>query len=234
MRDVARFGFVALSVALVGCGGGGGGGGGSVPTVQPDPDGAATVTEMTVSLSSSLQAGDGASLSNNVMGLGMSGPQLIAPQPVPGAALIARAAAVPGPAGGTVDCTATGCIYDNYTTDAGGSFVMDGSVLTSASGSTTTVTVDLDITANTGGVMQDWSMTGSLDVSPTLIDGTLKNNGSGHLSAQGQNINYTYYEELTYNNVTLSNGQPTGGSIFAKWSYNFAGQTVGAQATMNF
>ena len=233
MRDVVRLSFVALSIGLVGCGGGGGGGG-SVPTVQPSAQGAATVTALTVDLSASLQGNDGSAVANQVMALGMSGPQQIAMMPAGPAAVIRSAASVPGPNGGSVDCTATGCLYDQYASSTGATFVMDGSILTSLAGELAAVTVDLDITMDTGGVAQAWVLSGGLDVSPALLDGTLTNNGTGHLTAQGQNVSYKYYEELTYNAVTLTGGQPTGGSVFAKWSMTVQGQTYGAQATMTF
>src|SRR6478609_5613049 len=157
MRDVARSSFVVLAVALLGCGGGGGGGGGSVPTFQPNSYRAETVTTLTVGLSESLQGNDGAALSSQVMSLGMSGPQLIAQMPAGPTALIQSAETVPGPNGGSVNCTATGCIYDQYSSSAGGTFVMDGSILTSTAGEVTTVTVDLDITMATSGIEQDWA-----------------------------------------------------------------------------
>jgi hypothetical protein len=218
--NVARLGLVALSVGLIDCGGGGDD---TVKTVPANAQGAANVLAMTVDLTASLQGNDGATVALQLVGLAMTGPQQIAMMPSGQAAVIRSAESVPGPDGGSVNCTTTGCVYDEYASSAGAAFVLDGSVLLSTAGEVATVTIDVDITTALGGVEQVWTLAGALDVSPTLIDGTLINTGTG----QG-------HEELTYHAVTLSDGQPTGGTLFARWSTLVQGKTYGAQATMAF
>src|SRR4051812_21801676 len=151
MRDAVRFGLVGLSaVAFLGCGGGGGGSGPSVMPGQVSESGAQAVTAETASLVAALQAQDGESLTNSVMGLALSGPQQVVPGPAGTAAVIHSAVTEPGPSGGTVTCDTAGCVYDHYMDNqsGAGTFEINGSVKATTSGEVTTVTLDMTISAD--------------------------------------------------------------------------------------
>jgi|SRR4051794_31130135 hypothetical protein len=241
MRDVSRFGLVGLSaIAFLGCGGGGGSGP-SVPQGQVSESGAQSVALETASLVQSLNAMDGEGLSGSVMGLALSGPQEIVSGSTAATAAIQRALTEPGPSGGTVNCDASGCVYDHYADNTAGigTITMDGSVRATKAGDVTTIVLDMNLKAD---ISQDgltetvnYDLSGHIDVSATMIDGVLTNNGSGHASFSGQNISYTYFEQLKYQMVTLAaDGSPSGGSIYAKWAITTQGQTQGYEGTVTF
>lgn len=243
MRAVSRLGLVGLStVALLGCGGGGSGSGPSVPTAEVDPTGAAEVTDQTTTLVAALQAQDGASLTNSVMFLALDGPQsMLAPTQASPIAKISRAVSEPGPTGGTVDCTASGCVYNHYADASSGygSFEIDGSVNATTVGETTTVTVamsiSLDLSDSTTTITETYNISGSLAISSAMIDGTLTSNGSGHYSGSGQNVSFSYFEQIKFMMVTLAaDGTPDGGSIYAKWAISAGGQSEGYQGTITY
>jgi hypothetical protein len=235
MRD-ARFGLVGMSmVALLGCGGGGGGSGPAAKPGTPNPAGAMTVAAETSSLVDSLNAGDGQGMSDTVVAVSLSGAQQIVSPPAGAGAFVTRASAetITGPGGGTADCDATGCVYHDYVEDTDPeAFTMNGSVKATASGEVTHIKVDIDMTAIQNGTPLKFTIDGDLDVSPTLIDGQLTANGSAKAAAQQgvPTITYNYYQQVKYNAVTLSDGTPTGGSIYAKWGITLSGIPGAEQA----
>jgi len=244
MTDATRFGLVGLSaIAVLGCGGGGGGGGSgpSVPPGQVSEDGAHLVALQTASLVQSLNAMNGAALSNAVVGLALSGPQQIVSGSAASTALIQRAVSEPGPAGGTVTCDAAGCVYEHYKTEVSGvsTIEMDGSVRATKAGDVTTVALDMnlksDLTQNGLTQTANYDLSGAIDISATMIDGELTTDGTGQASFSGQNYSYKYFEQLKYQVVALAtDGTPNGGSIYAKWATTAAGKTQGYEGTATF
>jgi hypothetical protein len=243
MRDVSRLGLVGLStIALLGCGGGGSGSGPSVPNAEVDPTGATEVTDQTSTMVAALQAQDGESLTNSVMFLALDGPQtMLVPAQASPIAKISRAVSQPGPTGGTVDCGASGCVYSHYadSTSGYGSVEIDGSVNSTTAGDTTTVTVNmtisLDLSDSGTTITETYNISGSLTVSPAMINGALTSNGSGHYAGSGQNVSFSYFEQIKFNMVTLAaDGTPNGGSIYAKWAVSAGGQSQGYQGTITY
>ncbi|HEY4186326.1 MAG TPA: hypothetical protein VGP07_14725 [Polyangia bacterium] len=241
MASVASVGLV-LGAALVGCGGGGGGGSG--PAAKPGTTNKTTATQVvtsTASMKTALDSGDGASLSANVEIVGIVGAQEIvspaaAAQFVSTSGLMARRSAVStaGPSGGTVDCTATGCVYNMYASGSGTDLVvLNGSVSSAAAAGKTTVTADLTIaetTAASGTSAVTYDITGSLDFGTSTIDGDLKSIAHYTSTTQGLSFTYDYYNEIKYNALTLTAATPTAGSIYAKWGITVNGIPGASQA----
>jgi hypothetical protein len=243
MREVSRLGLVGLStVALLGCGGGGPGNGPSVPTATVDSTGAAEVTDQTSTMVAAIQAQDGTSVTNSVMFLALDGPQtMLVPDQASPIAKISRAVSEPGPSGGSVDCTASGCVYNHYADSSSGygSFEIDGSVNVTTTGDTTTVSVDMSISMDLSDsgttINETYNISGSLTVSPAMIDGALTTTGSGHYASGGQSASFSYFEQIKFMMVTLAaDGTPNGGSIYAKWAVSAGGQSQGYQGTITY
>ncbi len=220
------------TMSLVACGGGGGSSGPAAKPGTVNKQGAASVVTMTGTLKSSLSTGDGASLSGAVTSIGLSGAQQIVQPSTTGAlTAVTGALSTPGPNGGTVDCTDTGCVYSQYKS---GTTTMNGSVKSATAAGKTTVTSDLTIAAAaTAGQMGDvtWKLTGSLDFTDTSIDGELQATAHSTLAAGGQNIAYDYYDLVRYDALVLdAGGKGTGGDIYAKWGITVAGVPQASQA----
>jgi hypothetical protein len=233
MRDVARFGLVGLStIAFLGCGGGGGGSGPAAKPGTVNMAGAVNVTQTTASLVTSLNSGDGATMSSTAVALGMSGAQqIVSPPAGSGAAVIHSAQTIAGSGGGTAECDATGCVYNNYKDSTGTNAVtMNGKIKATASGEVTTLDMDVDFDLDQQGMPAHFDLTGSLDISAAMIDGEMNCIGTAKFNAGTQNITYNWYNELKYNAVTLSNGTATGGSLYAKWGITLSGVAGAEQA----
>jgi hypothetical protein len=194
--------------------------------------GAANVTQETASLVTSLNSGDGAGMSNTAVALGISGAsQIVSPPSGGAAAVIHSAQTIAGSGGGTAECDATGCVYNNYKESSGTSTTtMNGHIKAIPAGEVTTLEMDVQFDMDQQGMPAKFDLTGSLDISPTMIDGELTCNGTAKLTASGQNISYNWYNLLRYNAVTLSNGTPTGGTLYAKWGITLSGVPGAAQA----
>ena len=232
------FGMVCM--AAVGCGGGGSNSGPPAKKGTVNPTSAMAVVMQTVSMKSALATMDGATLSANVEVVGLTGAQtlvtpvaddLTAPPPIP---FNPSAVTIAGDGGGTADCTATGCVYNKYTSGTGTTAVVfDGKILASTVADKTTVTSDLVITENVSGTgTVNFDLTGSLNFTATTIDGDLKSVGHFASAMGGVNLTYDYFNEIKYTVLTLPAGAttPTAGSIYAKWGVTIAGLPQASQA----
>lgn len=226
---------VAPMALILGCGGGGSSGGPAAKQGTVNKQGAQGVLNQTASVKTAVEAGNGESLSNNVIGLGLSGAQQIVS---PGASALTLEQAQT--TSGTVTCDDTGCVYNKYTTESvNQTIVMDGSVKSSKAGDVTTVAMDLTlkVTTNAQGINQviNYDLNGTIKISPTMIDGSFTCEGTGKLDGVqgapgGSSISYQYYNQIKYNAVVLSGSSATGGSIYAKWAITISGAPQGNQA----
>lgn len=222
-----------LSTMFAACGGGGGGGGPAAKPGTVNRQGAATVITTTGSLKTAVEGGDGSNLSGATISLGLSGAQQIVQPGAAASALTAVMSALsqPGPNGGTVDCTETGCVYADYKT---GTTTLNGSVKSAKAGDTTTVTADLTIkqpsqTAQQGDV--NWKVSGSIDFGAGSIDGQLTSTAKSSITYGGQTISYDYFNLIDYRALVIgATGAATGGEIYAKWAITVAGVPQGSQA----
>ncbi|HEX2657425.1 MAG TPA: hypothetical protein VHU40_04105 [Polyangia bacterium] len=229
-----------VSLAAVGCGGGSSNSGPPAKKGTVNPTTAMSVVMQTVSMKTALAAMDGATLSGNVEVVGLTGaqslvqPSVAAQTEAPPIPFQPAAAAIAGPNGGTVDCTAAGCVYNKYTSGTGTAVVVfDGSILATGTADKTVVTSDLTITENLSGMGNvDFDITGSLTFTPTTIDGDLKSVGHYALAMAGANLTYDYFNEIKYTALIVPAGAttPTGGSIYAKWGITVAGLPQASQA----
>jgi hypothetical protein len=229
-----------VCLAAVGCGGGSSNSGPPAKKGTVNPTTAMSVVMQTVSMKTALAAMDGATLSSNVEVVGLTGAQtlvtptaddLTEPAPIP---FHPAAAAIAGPSGGTVDCTAAGCTYSKYTSGTGtATIVFDGAILATTTADKTTVTSNLVITENLTGMGNvDYDITGSLNFTATTIDGDLKSVGHYALATGGTNLTYDYFNEIKYTALTVPAAAttPTAGSIYAKWGITVAGIPGASQA----
>lgn len=183
----------------------------------------------TRSLSTALRENNGAAVSANVNSIAISGAQQIVS---PGAALSQGLAPEADGMSGTVNCDAAGCTYNMYMISG---FTYNGSIRSTDEGGGKKVVADLTIKGTTtaggsGTQTIDWRISGTLTVTPTLINGSLSSNGTGSISG-AQSFSYVYTNLVQYNNVAIdATGTPTGGSIYARWSIQVNGMSQGAQA----
>lgn len=222
-----------LSTMFVACGGGGGGGGPAAKPGTVNRQGAASVIMTTGTMKTAVTGGDGSALSSATISVGLSGAQQIVQPSAAAGALTAVMAALsqPGPNGGTVDCTETGCVYDQYKT---GTTTLNGSVKSAKAGDITTVTANLSIKqpAQSAGMTGDvdWKITGSIDFGATSIDGSLTSTAKSSVSYAGQNISYDWFNLVEYRDLVIGATGATGGEIYAKWAITVAGLPQGSQA----
>jgi hypothetical protein len=226
------------SLSVVGCGGEEESSGPPAMAGKTNPAGARAVVMQTAGIQTALMRMDGASLSGNVNSIAISGAQQIV-TPQVGAALVVLQQAqttTPGTSG-SVNCDMAGCTYNMF---MAGGFTYNGSIKSADDAGGKKVTADLTIkgmvTAPGSGAQSiDWKITGAVTVSATAINGSLQSSGTGTISGIMQpgapsSLSYTYFNQVKYNNVTLSGSMATGGSIYAKWAITVANVPQGSQA----
>jgi hypothetical protein len=150
-----------------------------------------------------------------------------------------------GATSGSKSCTATGCTFTSF---GNGQFTISGSVsstevaggakrvLWSLTGTTTAAAIPTS--GQVQGLDFSYSWKGDLTVSPTSIAGAAGSTWSGGGQTQGQSFDFNYGSVVKFQGVTVENGCPTAGGVFAKWwiSVEAAGQsqTQAYQATHRF
>jgi len=122
---------------------------------------------------------------------------------------------------GTANCTPTSCTFDNFGDDTpGSSWTIDGTI--SKSGDT--ISFDLTYDIESQGTTINWSIDGSVAVTPTSIDGTVNSNGTATGGPAG---GVSWDVSVHYNAVQLDgSGCPIGGSVTASTSYEAAGRGI--------
>jgi hypothetical protein len=116
-----------------------------------------------------------------------------------------------------VTCDASGCKYTNYMV---GGTTFNGNVTVSAGGGDLK-NVKWDLTMkqsslNTGGLGFDYTGTGDIQVSLTSLSGQIISKSTFGGSQDGQSFSANSESVVKYTAVTIANGQPTGGSVYAK------------------
>jgi hypothetical protein len=146
---------------------------------------------------------------------------------------------------GTMNCNETGCTFDAYGANG---FTVSGSVTASdAMGGGKHVVWNLSGSGNeaaAGGQSSvqnldfHFAWKGDLTVSPTSLVGAAGASWAGSGTVNGQSFSFDYGSLLKFQNVTIANHCPTGGSVFAKqWLTANAGgqsQVKAYQATHTF
>jgi hypothetical protein len=219
-------------VAAVGCGGDDG------PKAMPgmvNTTIARSSVQQSVMVRTAADSMNGAAVASAVMALNGSASGMVQPKTGTAGALlnaeVEQTAQAQSTAG--VTCDANGCKYTNYM--AGGS-TLNGTVNVSAgSGDAKNVKWDLTIKNNglggTGGFAFDYTGSGDIQVSATSLAGEVRAKSSISGSQGGQSIQGGSDSLLRYTAVTIANGQPTGGTLYAKTtSYGSSGGQSAAQA----
>lgn len=186
-----------------------------------NPQSARTSIDQVGHVDAALAASDGAQAASAVAAMTAAGQGIVTPAAPQG--LIGLAPDhLPRPLvfsaqTGTANCTPTGCTFTNFGDDTpGNTWKIDGTI--SKSGDTITFDLTYDVTS--GGTMVDWSIDGSVTVTPTSIDGTV--NSSGTTNGGGQNVSWDV--SVHYDGVQLDgSGCPIGGSVTASTSYTVGG-----------
>lgn len=181
---------------------------------------------------------DGAKMANAAMAINNASANLVTP--AAGKALTVEdpvQIAAAEMAAGSPACDDKKCVFSNY--GVGGQS-MNGKFEYADEGDGKRVKWDLTVkAANIGGAAPGVSVTGGLEytgsgdilVSATKLEGTstTKSNFSG--MAQGQNVKSSSETLVKYKAVVLTNGQATGGSLYAKWkAEGSSGGQSGGQA----
>jgi hypothetical protein len=225
-----------LGIGLLGCGGGSSDG----PAAKPgktNPAGASAVITQASGIQTALMSKNGAQLSGNVNAIAISGAQQIV-SPAVGQALTVLEQAQTSNTGtsGTVNCDDSGCTYNMF---MAAGFTYNGSIKSADAAGGKHVTTDLTIKGNVAstGVAEtiDWKISGALDVSATSINGDLQSTGTGNISGLNvpgapSSIAYSYFNEVRFNTVGLSNGVANSGSLYARWSITVPQVPQGSQA----
>jgi len=200
-----------------------------------DPAGAAAVVMQTTAMQTSAKNMDGTTLSANVQQVSISGAQQIV-KPTMGITVpalppfqVEPGAVAPAAAPDGVTCDASGCTYTNY---MAGGYTYDGSIKSTADGSGGyQIVADLTLKGSMAGQAIDWTIKGDVTVTATSIKGQLGSDGTGTvMGGPGGSISYKYSNLVKYNDVVLTEGKATGGSIYAKWAVEVTGVPQGSQS----
>ena len=119
---------------------------------------------------------------------------------------------------GTATCDATGCIYDGFGDDSeSGSYRIDGFIRHTGD----TFAVDLTFTLTSAEYTFDWTIDGSITVTPTLIDGEIHSHGS----SRGDGYAISWDVDLDYDAIGLdAGGCPVSGRLAAQVAYEVSGE----------
>jgi hypothetical protein len=139
--------------------------------------------------------------------LGTASLIVLASPPAPAAPLASPSNEGPLAAPGSGSCDASGCVFTRYpyTLPSGAGYVADGTiVIGSVDASTRTLTLDLTLEGYIGPthVTAGWTLTAS------VLDGPLQ------WVREGPSLDESL---VRFDGVILSGGEPTGGSLYAKW-----------------
>lgn len=180
-------------------------------------------------LTTSSTAASGQMIAGSLMGSAMQGMALVAPSGNGSTSSALTEANSIGTARSALDsagcsCNQTSCTFTNCSdSDDGAQATVNGTI----SWADGTVKCDLKWTIDLAGSSSTEDATGTyelgmkcdLKVSPTLVSGTLDSTGRMDVSNQGQTASVAWTTAVKYNDVTLSNRQPTGGSVDLSATY---------------
>ena len=116
-----------------------------------------------------------------------------------------------------VTCDASGCKYTNYM--AGGTTFNGNVTVSPGSGDLKNVKWDLTMkqtALNTSGLGFDYTGKGDIQVSLTSLSGEIISKSTIAGNPNGQSFSSNTESVVRYTAVTIANGQPTGGSVYAK------------------
>lgn len=192
-----------------------------------NPAVAASAISALGSFEAAQSSGDAATAASQMISLGAAAGSIIVPadpNPMP-AAVPQSASAVTG----TCTCTPTSCTFEACGAEDG-SWTIDGTV--SRDGDT--YTADLSVSIDTAGFMWSWSYEGTVTITDTLIDGSLRGSGRGSYQDTDVDLSASWSWALDFEQITRDeSGCPVGGSLHAEVDLNARGngQSVSFYAT---
>jgi hypothetical protein len=189
--------------------------------------------QQSVMVRTAADAMNGSALASAVRSLNTSAGAIVSPQASTTGALLNSDVEQTAQAQTTgVTCDASGCKYTDYT--AGG-MTFNGNVTVSpGSGDLKNVKWDLTMKQTgltTGGLAFDYTGKGDIQVSLTSLSGEIISKSTFAGSQGSQSFSSNTESVVKYTAVTIANGQPTGGSVYAKTtSFASSGGQSAAQA----
>jgi hypothetical protein len=187
-------------------------------------------------VNTAMTANNGANAASAVQSMTQAGQAIVTPAGQPQRLIGLLPETFPRPdlsnaVGGTADCTATSCTFNNYGDDSTGSaWKINGTI--TRTGDTTKFDLDYDITS--AGTSLKWDISGDVTITATSIDGSVHSHGVTNVdgtSGAPSGVNVTWDTTVDYEAVALdAQGCATGGSVHAVVSYNVkaGGQSGGA------
>jgi hypothetical protein len=180
---------------------------------------AASKVRTAFELKAALESGDGAAVGIHVVSIGIDGASFVLGV---SASATATALVVPGPYGGSVDCSEGGCLFSRY--GAASNQILDGSVSVTRSDGSCTVTVNLvrEVDSQLIAEIQDarHRITGRLVFGSDQIDGSLRSSGGWELT-DGEVLEARSFTLVRYDGVTVSGDVAVGGSVYGKWAADY-------------
>jgi hypothetical protein len=171
-------------------------------------------------------AGDGEAGAFELLDVGTSAVELLTPEESERTTLASTESFERLKQGEGCECTENSCTFNNC--DRGTGLLLSGSI----SWTDTTLDCDYSVAGNSAGATYSFSVFCDLDYTDTSLDGQLNTRGSVELAASGQVS--TWDTQMTFNNVTYTGGQPTGGSIDVSASVMVGGETFTANLSVEF
>ncbi len=206
-------GCLAALVFATACGGGGGG-----KKADVNQQAAKTAAQQTISAATTaVEQNNGEAAAFQFLGAAQAGQGIITPPQG-------------GTAQGTCSCdeTAMSC---NFTDCAQGANSLSGTISWGGGN----VVCDLTFVVTSPVAPLNMSTTCDLNVTDTSMSGSLSSSGSLMLpEGAGASGNVSWSVDAVYNDVTISGGSPTGGSVTVDAEYEAAGEKFSGNGTVNF
>jgi hypothetical protein len=190
-----------------------------------------------------VEANDGNKIANGVQTLNASASNIVTP--AAGKALTVEsddpvmAVVQAQMAAGSPECGPSSCKFNNFNV---GGYALAGDINWTAAGDGKRIKWDLTMKASSAAAgaagvpaiapfSLDYSGKGDITVSATKLDGSFSTKATFATMAQGQSASGGWEATVKYNGVALTNGQPTGGTLYAKWkAYGSSGGQSSEQA----
>lgn len=131
---------------------------------------------------------------------------------------------------GTQMCTASKCTFDKFVS---GATTLDGTVEFTPSGEGKAIKWNLTMkgTGPSVGLNYDYNGKGDITISATSLSGAVTTVASGSSAAGGQTVTFNSESFVRFDQVVLTGGNPTAGSLYAKsTSSGSSGGQTGATA----
>ena len=169
-----------------------------------------------------IRNGSGEESASGVLGLAAAGQTLVIPSgagylQAPPIGLIPRTLTRTALTG-TASCDDTGCVYDNYGDDSEyGSYRINGFIRHSGD----TFSIDITFSLTSAEYTFDWTIDGSITVTPTLIDGEIHSHGA----SRGDGSAVSWDVDLDYDAIGLDgSGCPVSGRLAVQVAYDVSGE----------